>query len=394
MKVGRNERCPCGSGKKYKKCCQRMQEEARAAEATDAAGGCDAPPDTPTASADDMGAAVVAGRASGRPGDRVREMATTGLGLTPYVVAQIVEDPNQREDPRTRELYERHVRDDWTIAKVAAMTTEAIEEQLRAYGVAHTRQRFLELARDYDFAWSVSCEWEEQDPITCEGKEADFLGLAACELWKRLLPERPSVEMIDDWMQAGYRLDAERRVSEACDLWWKVWRTLRPCFTDSIRTMDATDRVFSGRQSVFNWSQDFETCLYNAASREPRFATVGLEYCSEWLSQFTEERPSCQVNFRRARAHFHFCLGEITEGETTLLEIIERWPKDPWGYIGLADAYSRFFKCDAGPPRDDARAIAYLEQGLAIGDLDERDRETLVERLKEVRQGATDGKNG
>ena len=45
--------------------------------------------------------------------------------------------------------------------------------------------------------------------------------------------------------------------------------------------------------------------------------TVGLEYCSEWLAQFTEERPNCQVHFRRARAHFHFCLGEITKSEVT-----------------------------------------------------------------------------
>lgn len=26
MKIGRNEPCPCGSGKKYKKCCMQTQE--------------------------------------------------------------------------------------------------------------------------------------------------------------------------------------------------------------------------------------------------------------------------------------------------------------------------------------------------------------------------------
>lgn len=29
-KIGRNEPCPCGSGKKYKKCCLSLQQEARA----------------------------------------------------------------------------------------------------------------------------------------------------------------------------------------------------------------------------------------------------------------------------------------------------------------------------------------------------------------------------
>lgn len=29
MQIGRNDPCPCGSGKKYKKCCQSKDEEAR-----------------------------------------------------------------------------------------------------------------------------------------------------------------------------------------------------------------------------------------------------------------------------------------------------------------------------------------------------------------------------
>lgn len=33
MKLGRNELCPCGSGKKYKKCCLRKTDEQKLAEA-------------------------------------------------------------------------------------------------------------------------------------------------------------------------------------------------------------------------------------------------------------------------------------------------------------------------------------------------------------------------
>ena len=29
VKAGRNEACPCGSGKKYKKCCEAKQQHAR-----------------------------------------------------------------------------------------------------------------------------------------------------------------------------------------------------------------------------------------------------------------------------------------------------------------------------------------------------------------------------
>jgi len=33
MKIGRNDPCPCGSGKKYKKCCWASDEAARVQEA-------------------------------------------------------------------------------------------------------------------------------------------------------------------------------------------------------------------------------------------------------------------------------------------------------------------------------------------------------------------------
>jgi len=40
------------------------------------------------------------------------------------------------------------------------------------------------------------------------------LSLAACELWKRWCPQRPSVEMLDDAMQEGYRY-CQRRPESA-----------------------------------------------------------------------------------------------------------------------------------------------------------------------------------
>ena len=63
---------------------------------------------------------------------------------------------------------------------------------------------FEALARGRGSAWSISQTWLASPTVVCTGVEEDFLGLAACELWKRLLPQRPSIEMLDDWMQEGY----------------------------------------------------------------------------------------------------------------------------------------------------------------------------------------------
>jgi hypothetical protein len=212
--------------------------------------------------------------------------------------------------------------------------------------------------------------------------------LAACELWKRWLAERPSFEMIDDWMQECYDLERRQRYTDACDIWWKVWRILKPRFSPEMRTMEAAEVVFGGTQCIFNWSGDFELCLGNALRDEPRYAAVGVEYCREWIAQFTDESEMNQVNFRRALAAFLFHIGDVAEGEATLKAIVDRWPQNGWGYVALADAYAHLFG-SSGPARDDTRAMAMLEQGIAAIGPRDPDREVLLERLAEVRQRAS-----
>jgi hypothetical protein len=139
------------------------------------------------------------------------------------------------------------------------------------------------------------------------------------------------MEMIDNWMQDGYTLVQEQQNAAACDTWWKVWSTLRARFTPLMTTMLATTTAFSGLQSVFNWSQDFECELDNAARKDTRYAVIGRQYCTEWIAQFPDETANLQVNFHRALAAFHSRLGEHAVTAALLHRVIERWPQDVWG---------------------------------------------------------------
>lgn len=268
------------------------------------------------------------------------------------------------------------------------MTTEAIEEKLRKLGVSHTRERFVELAEGRESALLIGVSWIEAARVRRPG-DVDFVALAACELWKRLLPDRPSVEMIDDWMQEGYRHDAEGRTAEAVRIWWKVWQTLRPRFPPAIRTMTSAEEVFSDTDLLFDWCQDLELCLSNAVIDSPELAGLGKRYCCEWLAQFPDEEQGVQVNFLRALARFQFRLGETSAGEATLQGIIERWPADAWGYVALADAYGHFWAGEPGPERDTARALGYLERGLAVAG-EHRDHGVLLERRDELLRRASE----
>lgn len=368
-KIGRNDPCPCGSGRKFKKCCLSARKEPRE----------EVQPAHPTRN----------GKSNAAVAADMKERAPSGFfNLSPYVVAKIAEDPRSAGgNIALRKAIEEGLRRRWTIGKIASMTTEAIEDQLIAYGVRHSRERFLSLAEDRLSAWSISDTWIAEDGIQCSGRTGgseDFLGLAACELWKRLGPDRPSIEIIDDWMQEGYTLVEQKKWEEACDRWWGVWIAIRDrLLTPTLTTMHAVDAVFCGSQSIFNWSQDFEVELSNAALRDARFAILGRQYCAEWAEQFTDEDERTQSNFGHALARFLFRLGESAEAERVMLALLGQYPDDPWCYVYLADAYSHLFRGEH-LPLDVDKARALLKRALLLPNLEPRDHSVLKERLEEL----------
>jgi len=386
VKPGRNAPCPCGSGRKYKKCClPKDEDEASCTPTTNHAAVLD-----PTArtSMTDALSDFVRGKGRGRSARSVSELLREqGLALSPYTIVRITEDPQSAgQASRLRQIMEHGLRERWTMKKVAAMTTEAIEERLADFGVKHTRERLVRLASDRNSAWTISEVWLEDDSVKCTEKEQDFLGLAACELWKRLVPDRPSMEMLDDWMQEGYDLVEQGRTPQACNTWWKVWGALLSRFTPEMRTMNATGAVFSGYQSIFNWSQDFEMYLGNAARNDVQYAAIGRQYCTEWIAQFPDEGDGMQVSLRRALASFLFRLGETAEMSALLHSLPKQWPQNVWSHIALADAYSHFFAGEYDLPLDVGKAIGYLEQGLAADGRTAYDRDVIEERLAELRK--------
>jgi len=206
--------------------------------------------------------------------------------------------------------------------------------------VRHTRERFLELAAGRWSAWSVAEVWLARDPVTCKGKDEDFVGLAACELWKRWLSDRPSLEMLNDWMQDGYDFMERGLGVEAVEKWWQVWRTLQPRFEPGMTTMDKTRPLYEGTQSLFNWSQDLSMELLNAALEDAEWARRGVQFHREWIAQFPDEDDRMQANFHRDLAECLIRSGDAAAGLTVFHEVVERWPDDVWGYVALADACS------------------------------------------------------
>ncbi|MFO1432686.1 MAG: SEC-C metal-binding domain-containing protein [Candidatus Competibacteraceae bacterium] len=336
-KIGRNDPCPCGSGKKYKKCCLGRETPAKAPR---------------------VGTERVRTHVTSPPDSRPTPLA----GMTPYVIAKLFED--SEVFAQMQRLEPEKARGFWTPRKVAALGTETILAQLRALAVDVSREDYLALAAGQTSAWAISQHWREAIAKPLSRHADDFLGLAACELWKRYCPDRPSIEMLDDQMQQGYRLVREGQGTRTCELWWAIWQTICSRLRPEMSTTWQAAAVFDGSQCLFNWVQDFAIELHNAALAEPRYAKIGVQLCEDVLAHFSGEDDLFLKNFCADLGEFHFLAGAQAEGERVLLALIRDYPDCAAGYVRLADLLGYGHAPDR-KPIDRERARELLEQALA-----------------------------
>jgi len=216
-----------------------------------------------------------------------------------------------------------------------------------------------------------------------DGRDVERVWLALRVLWERWAPDAPSFERLDDRMQRGYD---ESDGAARCDLWLEAWRdVLRLAERFDLATIEEFDRRFNGTQFVFNWVQDLEEELLNAAAKDERFARERIRYCEEFLARFPDVDPNVVENMHRAIADSHFQAGEAATGDRLYRGWLEADPSWGWGWIGWSDAYG-LFASPAHGAADYGRAAEILEQSLAVPDL--RDRRDVLERLAEVYRGA------
>jgi hypothetical protein len=364
-KIGRNAPCPCGSGKKYKKCCLGKESPARAL-------------------SDHAEPAPVHVTSPAHP------HPAPFPGMSAYVIAKLFEGSEQFA--RMKRLEPEKARLFWTPRKVAMLSTEDILARLRALGVDASSESYLGLAEGQTSAWTISDRWRADITKALTRHAQDFLGLAACELWKRYCPERPSIEMLDDRMQEGYRLASEGQCTKACESWWEVWQTIRSRLRPEMDTTRGAAAVFDGTQCLFNWVQDFELELLNAALEERRYAKIGIQLCKEVLAYFPGEDELFRTNFRANLGEFYFRAGENAEGEHVLLELIRDHPDRAAGYVRLADVFG-YGPTPNSEPIDRERALGLLEQALARPVTDAADYD-LEMRLAELRGQAHEPQNG
>jgi SEC-C motif len=294
-----------------------------------------------------------------------------------YVTIDRILEQKMAVDAEYRDLLNKQARP--MLSRGRAMSDEALLAKLSALGVTMDHDSFVAQAGPFLSAQALAEVLIGQFESELPGHDEDWIWIALTCLWERWLPNRPSMEMIDDWMQAGYESLKARDVAAACRKWLATWQNIWRIMQDRrLRTIDEFDELFRGTQSLFNWLQDFSMELHNAGRADPAFFRERITILETLLNQ-VDLPDSIRLNFRNELAESYFATGEAAKGEQLYHAWLETEPRWGFGWMAWSDCYAFW------PPkenRDLARAEAILKQGLAIAGVE--DREYLLERLADI----------
>ncbi|MFO1498227.1 MAG: SEC-C metal-binding domain-containing protein [Verrucomicrobiota bacterium] len=262
------------------------------------------------------------------------------------------------------------------LSEARQLSEEQLLQRLRNFGMELDQQRLASLVKSHCSAEEIAKgfldRWQPRNGQ--EERESDWCWFALTVLWERWFGEVPNFERLDEAMQKGYEQEEE---SAQCDVWLAVWADLLKLREKArCRSLAEFDDRFGGTQSIFNWVQDFEMALGNAALAHPRYHEARVRVCEEFLREFEAADQLLTQNMRRALAESIYAHGDKARGDALYRGWLAEDPEWGWGWIGWADLY--YFARGSGD-KDLARAEAILKEGLALEQV--RDREDILERL-------------
>lgn len=266
------------------------------------------------------------------------------------------------------------------MSDVRAMTNEQILEKLQYIGFQLTRETFGEWFRKAISADTMSKKLIKKWNLHPSGCEDDLSWMGLAVLWERWFPEFPSIEMLDDSIQDGYKLLEHGSTIEAMKAWSNSWKSIKKLMDQhNIQNIKSFDEVFCGTQCVYNWASDFEMELRNVGIKEPDFLQQRIDFCTEYIERYRNPEEPNIKNMRRAIAETLFLMGKRAEGDKLFEQYLSSDPTWGWGWIGWSGEYSL---CKGDPDRNPDKAVEILKRGLSVNGLE--DKVYLLDRLKDI----------
>ena len=266
---------------------------------------------------------------------------------------------------------------------VRNMSAEDILNKLNSIGLRINREIMGGLCIKHISAESLAM-WLEKDRKLKNFNE-DWTWLGVRVLWERWFPEIYNLEMLDDKMQKGYELSEvpdhrllERIKYDVLEVWGDTWVIIKNMMDKhGIMDIESFDDVFSGTQSIYNWSMDYDMELENALIENLEFAQTRIKFCTEYIERYKDKNEHNIKEMMRNAAGTYFRIGNTDKGEALFAKYLIDDPGWGWGWIGWSDQYHLYEET-----KDTDKAIGILKQGLEVKELN--DRWDVLDRLHDI----------
>lgn len=199
-----------------------------------------------------------------------------------------------------------------------------------------------------------------------------------CCIDKEILP----VNEIDAMILEGDEFVSQRNIIMACNVWLKVWESLKQKITPEVKSIEELDQKYSRQELVYDWSQEFEMKLGNAGAENPEYYEKRIRYCHEFVDLLPDSDKLIIENMKRAKAESYFALGRLEEGEKAFESLVKDFPNSIWVYIGWGDMYC-LYRHNEKIPLDYEKAEKLYREALTKG-IDDYDEKAVLERLDDL----------
>ena len=186
----------------------------------------------------------------------------------------------------------------WSQREIDQFMTDDIFRRLQAFNIRTSREEFLADVPKFLSSDALAEERWYSQRFNGEGADEDFPWMAALVLWKRLAPDTPCVEMINDWIDEAYdHTDHDDRPG-ACQIGRKTWSALKSRFLSGRRSIEEVDELFKPLEySISGWCQDYCEYLATSAIGEPDFDRERVQFCREFVELLPESDESLLIDF-------------------------------------------------------------------------------------------------
>ncbi len=371
MSIGRNDPCHCGSGKKYKKCCQELDRQAD-----------HTPPETLDNAFEDALESKFRGQPEEGPDQRLVHRLhpdTQVLVMHPYSYCKVAAMLTQLLLVARDSKWNKRI--DF-LTSIQRLGTEELEEKLRPLVVGYDRKRLVEEGVAGESVWFRTAKWPTIGTLSPE--EAINIRLATCELWKRFCPDKPSLEMVDDWITDGAACHFEDDYEGALQAWYMAIDFLLDRVTPEMKSLREAGEVllpnmFKGLSELV---LGFGKVATDSSPMKLELALVSIDLLKRVLATFPNDPDApiiiCELG------DIYYLNGQLVEGDEFYTLQLMNHPGNLQILSRFLDRILDSFKAGVGIVASARRGLLLVEQFLP--DAVEGDGVSLWDYRDELRE--------